>query len=148
VKQWVPIKEFDFNFGENNYTVVTSSNSTIGDHNLDQDKKQISINVNGPLGTTGFCNIKIPEDLLGGDFSVHLNGALLIEDVDYTRTYNGTHNIFYITYNHSAHLIEITGTYVIPEFPSLTPLLIILLVVTIIGVIYKRKLHKSNNGQG
>jgi len=36
----------------------------------------------------------------------------------------------------------------IPEFPSWTPLLILLLAVTIIGVIYKRKLHKSNNGQG
>ena len=33
----------------------------------------------------------------------------------------------------------------IPEFPSWTPLLIMLLAVTIIGAIYKQRLHKCNH---
>ncbi len=35
----------------------------------------------------------------------------------------------------------------IPEFPSWAPLLILLLAVTVVGVIYKRKLHESSNGK-
>jgi len=141
LNQWVPTKEFDFNVGESNYTVVVSSNSTIGGPNLNLDQKQISFNVTGSTGTAGFCNVTIPEDLLWGDFSVYLDGTLLVEDVDYTRTYNGTHNIFYITYNHSSHIIEITGTEVIPEYYSwLIPSL--LLTATLIIVIYKKKLFR------
>jgi len=36
----------------------------------------------------------------------------------------------------------------IPEFPSWTPLLIMLLAVTVLAVIYKQKLHTSNRRRG
>ena len=34
---------------------------------------------------------------------------------------------------------------IIPEFPSWTPLLFMVLVVTIIGIVYKRRLHSPNH---
>ena len=78
------------------------------------------------------------DDLLWGEFSVYVDGFSLVEDEDYTQTYNGTHYIFYITHTHTTHVIEIRGTDVIPEFPSWV-LLSIMLVATFVIVIYKKK---------
>jgi hypothetical protein len=131
--------EFDFDSGYSTYTVSVSSNSTIEDFNFDIYQNLMSFSVSGPTGTTGFCKVIIPEGLLVGDFPVYLNETLLVEGADYTRTYNGTHNIIYITYDHSSHIIEIRGIFVIPEYCSWllpTTLLVGILVV----VICKKKL--------
>jgi hypothetical protein len=130
--------EFDFSFGYDLYTVVVSTNSTLGFFDFGVNQNQISFSVTGPTGTTGFCQITIPEDLVEGDFPVYLNGEPLMEGVDYTRVYNGTHTILDITYSHSTHRIEIAGTNVVPEGSSLSfPLL--LLVATFVVIIYKKK---------
>jgi len=51
---------------------------------------------------------------------------------------NGYSSPDYLAANECIHQSDIA------EFPRWTPFLIVLLVVTIVGVIYKRKLHKSN----
>jgi len=132
------IYEYDYNFGYFTYTFVVSSNSTIEDFNFDMHQKQISFNVTGSNQTTGFCKIAIPKDLLDGDFPVYLNGEPMTEGKDYTKTYNGTHTIIQITYSHGTHLIEITGTYTIPECSTWTTPTI-LLAATLVIVIYKKK---------
>lgn len=134
---------FDVTVGDTTIPVAIASNSSISEFDFNKISQQLSFNVTGPTGTTGFCNISIPEELLWGDFSVYLNGEPLVEDVDYTRTYNGTHNIFYITYNHSSHMIEITGTDVIPEYSSWL-LSSLLLVATLVIVINKKRLFLSS----
>ena len=121
--------------------VVISSNSSISEFDFSVPSMQVSFNVTGLTGTTGFCNITIPEDSLWGDFSVYLNGEPLIEGSDYTRTYNGTHNSFYITYSHSSQMIEITGTHVIPEFSSLIMLLSLVASTIAISLGYRGKKH-------
>jgi parallel beta-helix repeat protein len=124
--------------GDVNVPVVIVTNSSISEFVFSKTSQQVSFNVTGPTGTSGVCNISIPEDLLWGDFSVYLNGALLVEDADYTQTYNGTHNIFYITYSHSSHKIEITGTEVIPELSSLV-FLSTFVMTTVVFIIYGKK---------
>jgi len=130
--------EYDYTFGYFTYTFVVSTNSTIEDFNFDLHQKQISFNVTGPNQTTGFCKIAIPKDLLDGDFPVYINGEPMTEGKDYTKTYNGTHTIIQITYSHSTHLIEITGTHTIPEFYTWTAPTI-LLAATLVIIIYKKK---------
>jgi hypothetical protein len=134
--------ENDIYFGENSYRVSVTTNSILKETSFLQNQKQLSYNVTGPTGTFGFCNISIPEDLLWGDFAVYLDGEPLVENVDYTRTYNGTHNTFYISYTHSSHLIKIIGSEIIPEFISLFTLS--LLTVTILAAtIANKKLNKN-----
>ena len=130
--------EYDYTFGYFTYTFVVHSNSTIEDFNFDLNQKQISFNVTGPNQTTGFCKIAIPKELLDGDFPVYLNGEPMTEGRDYTKTINGTHSIIQITYSHSTHQIEITGTHTIPEFSTWTAPTI-LLAATLVVVIYKKK---------
>jgi hypothetical protein len=126
------------------YVVVMETNSTIGDFDFGIGQNQISFSVTGPNGTAGFSRIIIPEKLVGGDFPVYLGDALLVEGVDYFRMYNGTHTTFEITYSHSTHMIEITGTNVIPEYSSwLIPTL--LLVASSVILFCKKKHFKPHS---
>jgi len=131
--------EYDYDFGYFTYTIVVETNSTLGAFDYGLFENQTSFSVTGPTGTTGFCKIMIPEEIVGGNFPVYLNDVLLVEGVDYTRTYNGTHTILEITYNHSTHTIKIVGTNLVPEYSSLL-LPTLLLVATLVIVIYKKKL--------
>jgi len=76
-----------------------------------------------------------------------MDGDPLVKDVDYTQTYNGTHYIFDISYTHTTHLIEVRGTEVIPEFPTWTPVLLILMVLTAAIAIHKRRLRKTTTAR-
>ena len=125
------------------YKVVLLSNSTVTSFNFSQPQKQISFNVTGSSGTIGYCNISISKDLLWDEFSVYKNGSLLEKDADYTQTFNDTHYSFYITYLHTTHTITIRATEVIPEFPTWTSILFMLIVLTISTAIYKRRLLKT-----
>ncbi|MGD2066349.1 MAG: NosD domain-containing protein [Candidatus Bathyarchaeota archaeon] len=137
-----------FNVTTENATLYVgiSSNSSISEFEFSQSSKQVSFNVTGLTGTTGFCNITIPEDLLWGDFSLYLNGEPLIDGVDYTGTSNDTHNSFYIAYSHSSHKIEITGTHVIPEYYSLVVLSLLLTATSLIVTKRKRLFHQGQEG--
>jgi len=131
--------EFDFSYNYDLYVVVISTNSTLGSFGFGENQNQISFTVTGTTGTTGYSKIIIPEDLVGKDVPVCLNGTLLTEGVDYTKTCNGTHTIFEITYSHSTHLIEIMGISTIPEYSSLIfPTL--LLTFALVIVIHKKRL--------
>ncbi len=48
---------------------------------------------------------------------------------------NGTHRWIYFAYEHSTHKVDI-----IPEFPTWTSMLLILIVLTVAIAIYKRRL--------
>ncbi|MGQ9460653.1 MAG: hypothetical protein ACUVRA_05435 [Candidatus Bathyarchaeaceae archaeon] len=125
------------------FNVTMTSNSTISNFNFNESLKQISFNVTGPTGKAGYCDVVIPKDLLWGEFSVYKDGSLLVEDVDYIRTYNGTHYIFHIAYSHSLHTIEIRGTEVVPEFPTWASALLMPIVLTVAIAVYKRRLKLS-----
>jgi hypothetical protein len=117
---------FNVPFEEDTYVIETCSNSTISDLTFNQALKRVRFDVDGTTGTTGFCNITIPAELLSGDFTVFMDDAQMIQGVDYTDTLNGTNHTLSITYAHSTHIIEIVGTNVIPDFTSwlLLPFLI------------------------
>lgn len=121
------------------FCVDISSNSTIKNFNFNQLGKYVSFDVAGPNQTIGFSNITIPKELFWGDFSVYKDNSILVEGVDYSKTFNGTHYIFNITYVHSTHTIKIIATEVIPEFPSLLILPTFMLTTLATVVLWKRK---------
>ena len=51
---------------------------------------------------------------------------------------NSTHRWIYFAYKHSTHKVEI-----IPESPSWTPMLLILILLTAATAIYKKRLLKT-----
>jgi hypothetical protein len=124
------------------YPVALSSNSTISTFKFSQPQMQISFDVTGASGTIGFCNVTIPKNLLSDSpWTITIDGQPPIE---FIQTSNDTHNFLYFTYAHAStsHII-IKGTTVIPEFPTWTSILIILVVLTVATATYKRKLPKT-----
>lgn len=99
VEPWRPIRVFD--------GVTIFSNSTIASFNFSLPLMQVSFNVTGPPGTSGFCNITIPINLLSGVFMVRIDGA----PIDYILTRNATHVSIYFNYSHGIHKVEIFDIY-------------------------------------
>ncbi len=124
------------------YVVETRSNSTVSNLTFNQALGRIRFNVDGTTGTAGFCNITVPSELMSGTFSIYKDDMLLIENLDYTQTFNGTHYMFNFTYEHSIHTIEIFSTTVIPELSSLM-LISTLITATLIVAILNRRKNKT-----
>jgi parallel beta-helix repeat protein len=128
------------------YNVYVVSNSMVSEFIFDSEDAQVQFNVENETGTTGFCNVTIPKDLLNTEDS----WTVLVDGASVTPTVNedATSTYLYFIYNHSAKSVEIIGTEAIPEFPSWTPLLITLVAVVAVAVIYRRKLSKSSKREG
>jgi len=135
-------KSFPINVDGTDYVVTTISNSTVSDVSLNVTSKKLNLNVTGPSGTTGFCNITVPAELMSGDFTLYLDDAVLIEGVDYVKSSNATHYVFSVTYAHSSHLIEIASTDVVPDFAAWL-FLPFLLSATLLGSALRRKLKNQ-----
>jgi nitrous oxidase accessory protein len=123
----------DFN-ATSEYHVQTVCNSTISDFQF--NGTAISFDVTGEDATTGFCRLCIPRALINETYKVFANGT----EVPHTLLpcSNSTHSYLYFTYNHSTQKVVI-----IPEFPTWTSMLLILIVLTVMVAIYKRRLLKT-----
>jgi parallel beta-helix repeat protein len=130
-----PISTFDCGSWDNKpYYAAIVSNSTISAFNFNATQKLINFNVNGSSGTIGFCKITIDNSLLGGPYTVLVDETPVTPSV----TSNGTHSSLYFTYAHSTHNVSITGTIVIPEFPSNLALLM-LIFIALLAILYMKK---------
>jgi len=123
--------------------VTIRSNPTVVGFVFDQENKQVSFDLTGNAGGTGYCNTTIPSDLLWGDFSVYEDGALLMEDVDYTQVYNGTHYTFCFAHHHSSHTFLIVATYVVTESPSFLILPLFMVATLFAAVLLKKREHSA-----
>jgi hypothetical protein len=112
------VLDFDVSVGQKVYNIGTCSNSTVTDVVFNQTSKSLQLSVNGTSGTTGFCTVTVPAELMSGDFSLYLDDVALVESVDYSTTFNGTHYLFSMTYLHSSHIIEIVSTNIVPDFAA------------------------------
>jgi len=125
------------------YNVTWYTNSTISNFNFSQLDKLITFDITGYMSQAenGFCNVTIPKNLLRCEslyeWQVRLNGT----NIAYTATQNDTHTFIYFTHSYSTQNIQIIGTEVIPEFPTVV-LLSVLTVVTTLNIVFmKRKLN-------
>jgi hypothetical protein len=123
------------------HVVGILSNSTVSDFYFHYALKKISFYINGTAGTKGVCNVTIPSGLMSGEFTVYEDGSQLIKNTNYTETFNGTHYLFTITYEHT-HLIEISATDDIPEFPSWT-ILPLCLTAILFTLIFRKRTSQS-----
>jgi parallel beta-helix repeat protein len=137
-----PITFFDSGIWEwKQYYVNCISNSTLSDFSFDPEYTQIQFNVTGDVGTSGFCRVTIPKELL----SAESEWVVLVDNTPVTPTINEyeDNTYLYFTYDHSTKTVEIIGTDAVPEFPSWTPLLIAVVAVVAVALIYRRRLTRS-----
>jgi len=122
------------------YTVQVQSNLTVTDFMFSQSLKQITFSTDGSSGTTGFCNVTIPKGLLAGQYSIFAGES---QPLVFAEQSNESHTFLSFNYTHSSNVVRIEGTEVIPEFPSWTLLLLLLITLTVALSIYKRRLAKK-----
>mgnify|MGYP001047579381 CR=1 FL=1 len=120
------------------YNVSVVSNSTVSGFYFNPDEGAfIKFNVTGQGGTTGFSRVAIPRQLLWAEdgWNVTVNE----EPVSYIIVRNESHTYLYFTYNHTTKTVQVTGTHVIPEFPSgiTMPLLMVLSMLAVVFTMRK-----------
>jgi hypothetical protein len=130
------------------YYVETLSNSTITvsptfDIDVPGSKARVFLNVTGQTGTAGYANITIPKALLDIQapwtiWWVVVDSANVTMPIPVTNT---TCTFLYVPYTHSEHMIQIWGNKYVPEFPTIT-LLLLMLLITAAMFIFVRKVHK------
>ena len=129
------------------YKITFMSNSTIFVWGFNQTLKELKFDAEGISGTTGFCNVSIPADLMSGTFSIYKDNALLVQDVDYTETYNGTHYMFDIFYSHSVHTIRIVSSQVVPDLPANFMLILVIMALSTGAILLRKKLLKNQKNE-
>jgi len=138
-----PINYFNAGtWNEITYYVYTVSNSTVSDFYFDPDEGAfIRFDVAENEGTSGFCKVAIPRDLLWVEdgWTVLVDGLpatpTIISDEDYT--------YLYFTYEHSKKTVQIIGTNVIPEFQSFL-ILPLFIIATLLAAMLCRRRHSSD----
>lgn len=124
------------------YPVTVDSNSAILGFEFYQPESKINLSVMGSDETSSFCEFAVPNGLLWGNLSLLLDGSILVEGVDYTKTSNSTHNIFNVTYTgDDIHLIELVNSDDIPEFPDFIVLSTFIIAILLVAIIYRKKLN-------
>jgi hypothetical protein len=123
------------------FNVTMTSNSTISNFNFNESLKKISFNVTGPTGNVGYCNVTVPKDLLRGE-----PWTILLNSTEWTTlcsiTGNDTHTFIHIPYTCSTNTVQITGAWVIPEFPQV--ILLLFMVLSIIALILAKKTYRKS----
>jgi len=135
-----PLSIFDAGTWEcTQYNVDIISNSTISDFSFSpQHGGILRFNVTGETGTTGFCRVTIPKDLLYAEG----NWTVLVDGNPVTATVNEdtTNTFLHFTYPHNTKTVEISGTTAIPEFPSWI-ILSLFLMTALFAVALKKRIR-------
>jgi len=114
------------------FDVKTVSNTIVSAPVLNTTQKELRFNVTGQESVTGFCNVTIPKGLMDSILGVTLDG---FPPDSVTITENATHTFVDFTYTLASTLqVAIEAGWVIPEFPTLT-FIIILMIATIAATI-------------
>jgi len=120
------------------YNVDVISNSSVSDFYFNPDEGAfLRFNVIGQDGTTGFSRVTIPKDLLWNEdgWTVYVGD----DQATPTVALDDKYTYLYFGYNHSTKTIEIRGTHVIPEFPSLIILPLFMIATLLAVIVYKKK---------
>jgi outer membrane protein assembly factor BamB len=131
------------------YTIkLVVANATPGqtiETSLLATQKKMNFTVTGIDGTAGMMNITIPNQMLGGPYTVKIDGSLPSPAPIVVNNGTGpdTYSSIYFTYAQSTHNIEITGTTAIPELsPAL--MLPLLAAMSLAAVTLARKKLRQN----
>lgn len=113
VDGWVTIAsrnvvDFPLLVGGVMFHVVTDSISIVSELSFTPVEKKLSFQAIGQEGITASCNITIPIELLGGNYTVLFNGLPVAPGPQ--EVTNGTHTFLNFTYTHTTlDMVEIIG---------------------------------------
>jgi parallel beta-helix repeat protein len=118
---------FPVRWQEETYQVTAVSKRSVSGFYFSQPEKLVGFSVGSdPGGLSDFCMVSVPVDLLGGPYTLVMDGA---PSTNFLERSNGTHCFLYFDFNDTYHDVQIEGTSVVPEFSSF-PLVLFLAALT------------------
>jgi parallel beta-helix repeat protein len=132
------------------YAVDFVSNSSISNFSFNLSPIEVyppeailTFNLSGETGTEGFLRVCISKVLINGSYVIKFDDEIITNttwpQVRELPCSNETYEYLYINYTHSEHTIIITGTTIIPEFPSFLILPVFMIATLLAVIVYKRK---------
>jgi parallel beta-helix repeat protein len=127
------------------YAVDFVSNSAISEVSFDLSYTEaiLAFNVSGESGSEGFLRVCIPKVLISSSYVIMFDGEIVTNttypQVRELSCSNETYEYLYINYTHSEHTITITGTTIIPEFPSFLIMPLFMIATLLAVIVYRRK---------
>jgi len=132
--------DFQIVFDGMTYAIPITTSSNVSDIAFDPDARQLSFSVDGSTGTVGFCNVSIPKTFMWGDWVVTVDGV----PVDYDIAEDDDYTYIYFTYIHSTHNVKMVSTDVVPELPTPTSILTVLIALAA-AIMALRKLRTKRS---
>ena len=131
-----PFNSFNASVG---YSVNVISNSTVEDFRYFESNSTIIMHVSNVTAnqTIGFCRLTIPHNVMSPPYTVKVNGTTIEYQTIYENHTEGI-SIIYFTYEHSK-----LGITIIPEFPSVITLMLMLMVTSIIASVKRKVLRRK-----
>jgi len=130
-------------WNETPYDVDFVSNSTVSDFHFNPEEGSfLEFNVTGEEGTAGFCRVAIPKSLLWAEDGQWIVLVGTVPITNYTTASDQNYTYLYFTYGHTTETVQITGTKVVPEFPSATFLEVLIALTTFVAVLVKKRRFK------
>jgi hypothetical protein len=121
------------------YSIVIKSNSSDFGLRFNESRSEISFEIYGRAGTSGFCDVLIPKAVLHGSYAVFIDGI----PIPYILSERQTDVLIHFEYEHSSHEIKIylESEKIEPSIPWLhiLPLTLIFIVLLSIRVHYLKK---------
>lgn len=139
---------YPVNVAGHDYIVKIGANATSKDFDysnlLSEKRFNYILEANWMQNLTAISKVTIQNEMLRGPYTVRVDGGDPSDKVEIPL--NDTHTVICFTYPHLAHehhVIEITGTFVIPELPS-TTILSLLITISLIAVALAKKQLRKN----
>jgi hypothetical protein len=92
-------------------------------------------NATGNSGMPASCNVSFPTLLLGGSYTVFVDGS----PVSAIETSNATHTVLSFSYTHSIHEIEIVGLTAIPDSSPMVVFATIVILSSAFFFVFRKK---------
>jgi hypothetical protein len=109
------IKIFSLPFGSRNFLVKSFTNISITAFSFNYSQKEINLNVTVPSGTTGFADLIVQQDLLGGSYTIFLEE----ERIDASLANVANLTFLYLTFPEGSHAVKIIGEKVFGALPNI-----------------------------
>ena len=118
---------------------IATNSSSVTNMKFDESGKKISFTVQGETGTKGVTEVKIPKSLLSGNLTVMIDGQVMSQS-DVIEKDDTTDDVtLELNYHHSTHQIDIVGANAVPEFSSLTPIILVISILSVIVLSMKTR---------
>jgi len=125
---------------EDQYVFSVESNSTLSELAFNTTDWTLSFTATGPNGTMGYTKVTVAKSLVANitNIRVYLDG----NQSEYTITSTDDSWLLTFTYMHSTHQVAVDlDITIVPEFPSLTILLLFMIATLLAVVIHRRRKH-------